>query len=108
MGFVPTYSIPRGYVHKFCIFSSDLYGICACMINSLEICAQVMYFLFWLVWDPCLYIQFPEDMCTSGLGVLTYEKVERSTKEDDMPRSMLVTHGGVFLVILTYEEVFGV
>ena len=49
-------------------------------------------------------------MCTSGLVVLTYEEVlgERSTGETNLLRSVLVTHGGAFLVILTYEEVFGV
>ena len=64
-------------------FSSELYGICACDI------------------------QFSEDMCTSGLGVLTYKEVlgERSTGENDLLRSVLVTHREAFLVILTYMEV---
>ena len=68
---VVAYSIPEGYVHKFCIL-----------------------FFFWLVWDLCLHIQFLEDMCTSGLGVLTYEEVlaERSTGENDLLKSVLVTH----------------
>ena len=41
IGSVPVYSIPLGYMHKFCIL------------------------FFWLVWDSCLHIQFLEDMCTS-------------------------------------------
>ena len=45
-------------------------------------------------------------MCTSGLSVLTHEKVlgEKSTRDDekltgeyDLLRSVLVTHKGVFL-----------
>jgi len=40
-------------------------------------------------------------MRTSGLGVLTYEEVlgERSTRENDLLSSVLVTYGGAFLVI---------
>jgi len=47
-------------------------------------------------------------MCINGLGVLTYKEVlgERPTVENDLLRSVLVTCGGAFLVILTYEEVF--
>ena len=47
-------------------------------------------------------------MCPSDLGVLTYKEVlgERSTGENDLLRSVLVTHEGAFLVVLTYEEVF--
>ena len=47
-------------------------------------------------------------MCTSGINVLNYEEVfgERSTWENDLMRSVLVTHEGAFLVILTYVEVF--
>ena len=99
MGFVPTYSIPGGYVHKLCTFSSNLYRINARMFNFLEICAQVLYFLFWLLWDPCLYIQFPKNMCTSGLGVLTYEEVlgERSTKEDDFAKECVSDPWGSLL-----------
>ena len=46
-------------------------------------------------------------MCTSGLGVLTYKEVlgERSIGENDLLRSVLVTHIGAFLVISTYTEV---
>ena len=53
---------------------------------------------------------YSEDMCTSVLGVLTYEEVlgERSTGENDLLRIVLVTREGAFLVISTYEEVFGV
>ena len=43
-----------------------LHRVCACIFNSRRICAQIMYFLFWLVWNLCLHIQFPEDMCTSS------------------------------------------
>ena len=59
MGFVPTYSIPRGFVHKF-------------------------------------------------FSVLTYEEVlgKRSTRGNNSLTSVYVTHGGVFLVTQTYEEVF--
>jgi len=39
--FVPTYSIPGGYVHNFCI-----------------------------VWDLFLHIQFPQDVCTSFVSFL--------------------------------------
>ena len=48
-----------------------------------------------------MYIQFPEDICTNGLGVLTYKEVlgERSTRENDLLRSVLVTRRGAFLVI---------
>ena len=83
MGSMLAYSIPGGYVHKFCIL------------------------LFCIVWDLCLHIQFSEDKCTSGLGVLTYKEVlgERSTGENDLLRSVLVTHREAFLVILTYMEV---
>ena len=47
-------------------------------------------------------------MCISGLSILTYKEVlgERSTRENDLLRSVLVTYRGAFLVILTYEEVF--
>ena len=43
-----------------------LHRVYACIFNSRRICAQIMYFLFWLVWNLCLHIQFPEDMCTSS------------------------------------------
>jgi len=43
IGSVLAYSIPKGYVHKLCIF------------------------LFWFIWDLCLHIQFLEDMCTSSV-----------------------------------------
>ena len=41
-------------------------------------------------------------------SVLTYEEVlgEKSTRENNSVRSVYVTHGGVFLVTQTYEEVF--
>ena len=80
---------------------SGLHRVCAYIFNSLEICEQFIILLFWLVWDLCLHIQFPEDMRTSGLGVLTYEEVlgERSTRENDLLRSVLVTRRGAFLVI---------
>ena len=47
-------------------------------------------------------------MCTNGLGVLTYEEVlgERSIGENDLLRSVLVTHEGVFFVISTYKKIF--
>ena len=85
MGSMPAYSIPRGYVHKLCTLSYEFHGICACIFNSRRICAQ-------------------------ALGVLTYGEVldERSTGENDLLRSVLVTRKGAFLIILTYEEVFGV
>ena len=56
---MPTYSIPRGYVHKF-------FGV---LIHK------------------------------EGLG-------ERSSRENNLLRSVLVNHGGVFLVTQTYGEVF--
>ena len=70
MGFMPTYLVLGGYVHK-------------------------LYILFFqLVQDLCMYIQFPKDICTNGLGVLTYKEVlgERSTRENDLLRSVLMTH----------------
>ena len=47
-------------MHKLCTFSSNSYGICACIFNSQRICAQV-------------------------LGVLTFEEVngEISIREND-------------------------
>ena len=59
----------------YVFFFSDWYGIYACIFNSRRICAKVLYFLLRLVWDMCLHIQFPENMCISGLSVLTYEEV---------------------------------
>ena len=55
-----------------------------------------------------MYIQFLEDMCTSVLGVLTYEEVlgERSTRENDLLWSVLVTRGGAFLVIQSIRKYF--
>ena len=40
-------------------------------------------------------------MHTSGLGVLTYKEVlgEKSTRENNLLRRVLVTHGGAFLII---------
>ena len=85
IGSMSAYSIPGGYVHKLCTFSSDFHGICASIFNFRRICAQ-------------------------ALGVLTYGEVlgERSTWENDLLRSVLVTREGAFLIILTYREVFGV
>ena len=55
-----------------------------------------------------MHIQFSEDMCTNGLGVLTYEEAlgERSIGENDLLRSVLVTHEGAFFVISTYKKIF--
>ena len=83
MGSVPAYSIPRGYAHNLCTFSFDFHWICACIFKSRRICAQ-------------------------ALGVLTYREVlgKRSTGENDLLRSVLVTHGGAFWVISTYKKAF--
>ena len=106
--YVLAYSILSRYVHKFYIL------------------------LFWLVWSLCLHVQFPQDMCTSSiLSLLTcmgfvpaYSIPEGYVHkwpwcsdlqgspwwkihwENDLLRSVLVTHGGAFWVISTYKKAF--
>ena len=79
-----------------------------------------------------MHIQFLEDICTISVlslltcmesvptysipegyvhkffGVLIHKEVlgERSSRENNLLRSVLVNHGGVFLVTQTYGEVF--
>ena len=52
----------------------------------------------------CLHVQFPEGVCTSGLGIPTYEGVsgeestwddERLTREYDLLRSFGDSQGGI-------------
>ena len=94
---MPAYSIPRGYVHKFCIVwelclhiqfledmctNSDLYRIYACIFNSQRTCAQVLSFDlldYFLMKDP--------------LGML-----------DDSLGSIILLRS-VLVMILTYHEV---
>ena len=69
---------------KNCVFfSSDLYRAYACIFNSRGICAKM------------------------ALVVLTHKEVlvVRSTRENNLLRSVLVAQGGAFSVFLTYEEV---
>ena len=79
-----------------------------------------------------MHIQFLEDICTISVlslltciesvptysipggyvhkffGVLIHKEVpgERSSRENNLLRGVLVNHGGVFLVTQTYGEVF--
>ena len=109
IGSVPAYLIPRGYMHKLCTFSSNLYGIYACMFNSRGYVHKFCTFSF-VLYGICAWVFNSQRICTQVLGVLTYREVlgGRSTKENDLLRSVLVTLEGAFLVILNYEEVFGV
>ena len=122
IGSVPAYSIPEGMCSSSVFFLSDLYGICACIFNSHRICAWFLYCMgsvlacsipggyvhdFCIVWELCLHIQFPRDMCTSYVfwfvwlfldeistgdaGGLTgeYNFVDKCFGDDsDLPRSL--------------------
>jgi len=63
MGSVLAYSIPRGYVHKFFSVLTFMGSMLAYLIPK----GYVRKFFGVLVWDLCLHIQFPEDICTSFL-----------------------------------------
>jgi len=50
-----------------------------------DMCTNSVFWLVWLVCGPCLHVQSLEGVCTSGLGVPTYEGVlgEESIGDDE-------------------------
>ena len=86
-------------------FSSDLHGICACIFNSPGgYVHKFCILLFWLACDLCLHIQFLEDMCTSSVF---FWLMRKSLMCDllgkiTLLRNVLMAHGKAVLVILTY------
>ena len=85
---------PEDMCTSFVFFFSSQYGICAYIFSSWRICAQVLYSFLLAGIGSVHVFQFPDDMCTSGLSVLTYKEVlsERSTRENDLLRNVLMTY----------------
>ena len=109
----------KGYIFAMSIWGSclktSLGGLRLLFAISIFTCSGKVLALGWhwslslsLPLLLCLHIQFPQDMCTSGPDVLTCEEVlgGRSTRENDLLRTILVTYRRAFLVVLTYDEVF--